>query len=107
MLKIKNDADLKEFEKFGFKPYYDCETGKIAYWYKTIYDPNFTRKKYNEYTIKITDEYYFIKGNWLKKRKEVKRAIKFEKAEEGNFYQIFFDTLYDLIQAGIIERVVE
>ena len=30
MLKIKNDVDLKELEKFGFKPRYDEITGKIV-----------------------------------------------------------------------------
>ena len=29
MLKIKDNVDLKELEKFGFKPKYDEDTGKI------------------------------------------------------------------------------
>ena len=29
MLKIKDDVDLKELKKFGFKPKYDEDTGKI------------------------------------------------------------------------------
>ena len=29
MLKIKNNVDLKELEKFGFKAKYDEDTGKI------------------------------------------------------------------------------
>ena len=29
MLKIKDDVNLKELEKFGFKPKYDEDTGKI------------------------------------------------------------------------------
>lgn len=29
MLKIRDDVDLKELEKFGFKPKYNVDTGKI------------------------------------------------------------------------------
>ena len=29
MLKIRDDVNLKELEKFGFKPKYDENTGKI------------------------------------------------------------------------------
>lgn len=29
MLKIKDNVDLKELEKFGFKPKYDENTGRI------------------------------------------------------------------------------
>ncbi len=29
MLRIRDDVDLKELEKFGFKPKYDENTGKI------------------------------------------------------------------------------
>ena len=29
MLKIRDNVDLKELEKFGFKPKYDEYTGKI------------------------------------------------------------------------------
>ena len=37
MLKIKNNVDLKELEKFGFKAKYDENTGNIcAYEKKTL-----------------------------------------------------------------------
>jgi hypothetical protein len=29
MLKIRDDVDLKELEKFGFKPKYDEDTGEL------------------------------------------------------------------------------
>ena len=40
MLKIKNNVDLKELEKFGFKPHYelkDCRTGEsyITHYFQT------------------------------------------------------------------------
>ena len=34
MLKIKNSVDLKELEKFGFKPKYDEDTGKVCAYQK-------------------------------------------------------------------------
>ena len=36
MLKIKDNVDLKELEKFGFKPKYDVDTGKIKKYIKQI-----------------------------------------------------------------------
>ena len=40
MLKIKDNVDLKELEKFGFKPHYelkDCRTGEsyITHYFQT------------------------------------------------------------------------
>ena len=34
MLKIKDKVDLKELEKFGFKPKYDEDTGKLVEMYR-------------------------------------------------------------------------
>lgn len=108
-LKIKDDVDLKELEKFGFRPYYDCDTGEISYWYKTIIDKLFKEKSYNEYKIEIrdnrdnTDFSYHLTGRL--KKKTVKNMIKFNLAKEGDAYELFFDTLYDLIKAGLVEKV--
>ena len=34
MLKIKDNIDLKELEKFGFKPQYDEDTGELVEMYR-------------------------------------------------------------------------
>lgn len=34
MLKIKDNVDLKELEKFGFKPRYNQNTGKLEEMYR-------------------------------------------------------------------------
>lgn len=34
MLKIKDNIDLKELEKFGFKPRYNQNTGKLEEMYR-------------------------------------------------------------------------
>ena len=41
MLKLKNNVDLKELEKFGFKPKYDEDTGEIKKYVKRAQNNNF------------------------------------------------------------------
>lgn len=63
MLKIKDNVDLKELEKFGFEAS-ECPSGAIQY-RKTLY-------------------------------------------EDGDLaYFIYIEFLFDLIQAGLVEKVVE
>lgn len=38
MLKIKDDVNLKELEKFGFKPKYDEDTGELVEMYRICGD---------------------------------------------------------------------
>ena len=75
MLKIKDDVDLKELEKFGFKPIY---YGKniIRYEY---------RKNPYEYSICIVFDIRYI---YL-----------------DEFYSNDLEVIYDLIQAGWVEKV--
>lgn len=91
MLKIKDDVDLKELEKFGFKPRYDEYTGEI-----------------NAY------EKRQVKNEWLGisiKPASIKTKIRiFKKTTKIwgiNPYNDYFDidTLFDLIKAGLVEKV--
>ncbi len=83
MLKIKDDVDLKELEKFGFKFYEDC--GKYLYnivlrngnggitltiqsWNRKIYLWSNTNDNRNEEIIKIL--YDLIKANLVEKVEE-------------------------------------
>lgn len=78
MLKIKDDVDLKELEKFGFK----CVNiaGKIKYEFvKTI-------GKTDVYNIKIDDN----------------RVIRYNVMSVHNELS---DVIYDLIQANLVEKV--
>lgn len=90
MLKIKDDVDLKELEKFGFKPKYDEDTGKITAYVKQI--------KEKEYEgLNIT----------LEKTKSKIRIFRRSDTDwRINAYHDWFDieTLYDLIQAGLVEK---
>lgn len=88
MLKIKDNVDLKELEKFGLKPKYNEDTGKI-----TAYE-------------KIIDQW---EGIIVKKAKETKkiRIFKCGTVWEINKYNDYLDidTLYDLIKADMVEKV--
>lgn len=76
MLRIKDDVDLKELEKFGFKPDYYVDD--------KVYVKQFKRGLFYK-------EYIII---WFKDRE----------IQIRNNGQILLATLYDLIQAGLVER---
>ena len=82
MLKIRDDVDLKELEKFGFKEI-KTSNGNIYYFQIT--------KNYAEY-VHITiynDRYITLDVNY------------------EDYFTEDIDIFYDLIQAGLIEKVVE
>ena len=85
MLKIKDNVDLKELEKYGFttskkiKDKYNFDTKLVKAVFKCEDDFN-TMTISNKKSIDLTDYYENIK--WL-------------------------DTLYDLIKDGLVEKVDE
>ena len=87
MLKIKDNVNLKELEKYGFTKYEeDITIDRI----KILYD----KYCYKDFFIYITEDRFiygevcdYIRGNVL-----------------GNEN---FDTLYDLIKADLVEKVDE
>jgi len=92
MLKIKNDVDLKKLEKFGFK------NSRNDTWYKEEPNDDFERFQTNI----IVNPF----GNFEK------NEIIFEIVDIDNDDVICdidvgarLDTLYDLIQAGLVEKV--
>lgn len=92
MLKIKDNVDLKELEKFGFKPKYDENTGQICAYQKKC------EKDAGGLLVNITETTSLIR---------IYRALKGEnKIWRINKYNDYFDidTLYDLIQAGLVEK---
>lgn len=91
MLKIRDNVDLKKLEKFGFKPKYDEDTGKIKAYEKV--------KKEEEY-IALGVTRTIIKGKIrIFRRTDIEWRI--------NPYNEYFDvdTLYDLIKADLVEKV--
>ena len=100
MLKIKDDVDLKELEKFGFKPKYDEDTGELKEYYK-------------EYCEKLKEACYYEKiGFYVTKKK---RLFSTKRNCCGHLWDIFserfgnqiMNLIYDLIQAGLVEKVEE
>ena len=81
MLKIKDDVDLKELEKYGFKK----EPTK-SYYYKEI-----DEQIYIEIQIFNTDEYI--------RPREININT-----EHGSFFNNL-ELLYDLIKDGLVEKV--
>ena len=77
MLKIKDNVDLKELEKFGFN-----------------YDEGYEWQ--NVVCYKYVDEYYCIEA--------FKDEVRMYLFEEGIFIDIP-DVLYDLIKADLVEKV--
>ena len=88
MLKIKDNVDLKQFEQFGFRIKYNVDTGKPC---------ELIKAKYNWYggvvatmSFKFTnDEIWFMS-----------LATK-----DSDYYLAHWaDIIYDLIQAGLVEK---
>ena len=89
MLKVANNVDLKELEKFGFKPKYDEDTGKIIRFVNT------------RRTIALTG------GTIDKSIFTIFRSNKkwYFKCDIWGFSDDVQDILFDLIQAGILKKV--
>lgn len=93
MLRIKKKVDLKELEKFGFKPKYNEDTGEVCAYEKKI-------EKYEcGLVISVFETISLIKIFKFSKKGKTEWKI--------NPYNGYFDidTLYDLIQAGLVEKV--
>lgn len=87
MLKIKDDVDLKELVKFGFKKesWFDNQVVYV----KSILD-KFKKNDYKIAEIQISNQ---------------DKEIILDYYEQYNTY--FDDTLYDLITAGLVEKIEE
>ena len=80
MLKIKDNVDLKELEKYGFKPKYDEDSGII-----------------NRYKHRNIEFVYVC----INDRELVATDSKYEEQKPVN------DLLYDLIKDDLVEKVKE
>lgn len=78
MLKIKDNVDLKELEKYGFKPRYNEYTGRLV---------SYIFLKEDESSICINVE---AKEFWLHMKRKPEQI---------------FDVLYDLIKADLVEKI--
>ena len=89
MLKIKDNVDLKELEKFGFKEIISGFDNEHLGWkIETIDDEK----------DDISSELYVYPEDSCLRRKLLADCY---------FESILIDTLFDLIQAGLVEKVEE
>lgn len=93
MLKIKDYVDIEKLKDFGFKPKYDVDTGEII-----AYEKKNTEKSYIGLTIVSVEVKSFIRIS-----KGYKNQWKINPYND----KFDIDMLYDLIQAGLVEKVVE
>jgi len=99
MLKIKDNIDLKELEKFGFRISYSESTGKP----ESIY----TFRGY-PYCDRKPKPFIFFKKKKRILFKDVKsKAFGMDVVVPDNHCNrvIFLDALYDLIKADLVEKV--
>lgn len=90
MLKIRDDVDLKELEKYGFKPKYDEDTGKI---YKYICEEKIGYQNKREVTLITVMKDTYQRGQY--DYVEYWKVIFEEKCNEA------VELLYDLIKANL------
>lgn len=90
MLKIREDIKINELEKFGFKPKYDEDTGKI-----TAYEKRKEKKEYLGLTV-------IAKTNISKIRIFRRTKTEWRISPYNEYFDV--DTLYDLIRARISRK---
>lgn len=92
MLKIREDFNIKELEKYGFKPRYDEYTGEVV-----VYEKICEENEYLGLTVVLKQ---------IKSRIRIFKKYENEKIWIINNRKDYFDldTLYDLIKADIVVK---
>lgn len=105
MLKIKDNVDLKELEKFGLKPMYalkNSNTGEttIDYLYSTKYENSVGFFRLIPRKVEKILWVYWFSRNIENCTRTIPLLVK-------DFGFIDIDLLYDLIKADLVEKVGE
>jgi hypothetical protein len=105
MLKIKDNVDLKELEKFGFVYYQNTKANnnypKFNNGFKTYLEKGY-RLDDGTNTCEIVEQR--INSNWFDYNEEREVHV-FESDYEMGVSDEMIDVIYDLIQAGLVEKV--
>ena len=88
MLKIKDNVDLKELERFNFH-----WNDELEYYEYKIFSQD--KSKHQEIIVDVFDKEIEVEG------------FGFEQNELIKVYEYILDTLYVLIKEGLVEKVVE
>lgn len=99
MLKIRDNVDLKELEKFGLKPLYECETYSGKTYIRCIVSQRYTGR-YGSLTLTPKKKGLHILNKIISNNNE---NLSFYRFEDSTYVDI--DLLYDLIKANLVEKV--
>lgn len=99
MLKIKDDVDLKELEKFGLKPIYNCNPNNGKVYIRCIVSERYVGK-YGCLSLLPKKKGLHILSKFISNNNE---HVSFYHFSDNTYVDI--DLLYDLIRAGLVEKV--
>lgn len=109
MLKIKDGIDLKELEKFGFKKYERISPTWRSSWSKE--KEKYIGETYTEIGYELDDDINVIcvteqriNNDWWHPNKEREIYVSESDYEMGVSNRML-EIIYDLIQAGLVEKV--
>lgn len=100
MFRIKNGVDFKELEKFGFKLSEDNEYECIGYYPLKDDGTRYEDENGFDYNWRISISRLFNKELWIE---IINNDCSYH--NEGPDIEELFNKIYDLIQAGLVEKV--
>ena len=100
MFRIKNCVDLKELEKFGFKLSEDNEYECIGYYPLEDDGTRYEDENGFDYNWRISVSRLFNNNLWIE---IINNDCSYH--NEGPDIEELFNKIYDLIQAGLVEKV--
>ena len=106
MFRIKKDINLKELEKFRFEKVYDKEWNEEKEEYERT-DNYYYFKEFSYLVDRETGYAVESRINVAKEDRIIKEGMTYLKYERELYEKFVEDTLYDLIIAGMVEKVDE
>ena len=100
MLKIKDNVTLKELEKYGLRPLYDCNSRTGESYVRCIVSERYTGKYGNLTLIKTKKYGLHIFNNIISNHNN---SLTFYSFKDDTYVDI--DLLYDLIKADLVEKI--
>ena len=100
MLKIKDNVDLKELEKYGILPLYCCDeiTGKVSIKEYVVVYPKYMKMIIFDKDRDLKHIFYWIE-------RQINKEVDTTFEDKKGCYKLLTNLLYDLIQAGLVEKV--
>ena len=99
-LKIKDDVDLKELEKFGFK----FSAAEKTYIHTDV--DNYEYNNGDDFSVLVYCDDYYVKPEGKEPYIFIHKGVLMQDGIGYDLYEIP-TIVFDLIQAGLVEKVVE